>query len=77
MLQILEFKTNNSNHKQILLAVNFIKDNLEEKDKYYSAFNKDILQAITKNWKPFVLEGKKKLINKLNFEIAVLEQLRD
>jgi len=80
ILQSLAFKANNQSYSELLLAIKFIKENTQETGKYYANFDNDALNAVTAKWEPFVLEQtnmKDALqVNRINFELAILEQLR-
>lgn len=81
LLEILEFKSNNDQHKPIIEAIDLIKKYIDKKIVYYP-YDEDIpIEGVVKNkWKDIVLETdllKGHKINRINYEIVLLITLRD
>ena len=86
LLEIFVFNTSNEDCKPILQAIEFIRKNKDSKDKYYSDSEKvPAIEAIASKWRSMVVEEKDiatgskeaKKINRINYEVAILEELHD
>jgi TnpA family transposase len=81
ILKSLEFHSNNSTYKPIIDALNLIKKNSSLSFKYYNLSQDIPIDGVVKSvHQSFVIErnekGKEK-INRINYEICVLQTLRD
>jgi DNA-binding cell septation regulator SpoVG len=81
ILESLEFRTNNQDYKPVLDALDWIKSYKDSKQQYYEITEelptKEILRA---KWYDTVIEKDEKgieKINKMNYEILVLQALRE
>jgi len=78
LLDTFQFTAEEEQMKHLVSAIHFIKS-ASSTDKYYSDTSKVPMEAITKNWRSFVVEKcpttSREQINCMNYEIAILEQL--
>jgi len=81
ILEGLEFHSNNSTHKPIIDALNLIKRNNSLSFKYYDLTEDIPIDGVVKSvQQSFVIEKdekNKEKINRINYEICVLQSLRD
>lgn len=81
ILGVLEFHSNNTAHQPVVEALNFIRKHAESKQQYYPVTAQVPLEdVISANWHELVVhtteEGLEQ-INCVNYELAVLEAVRD
>ena len=80
ILDNLEFRSNNKNHRPSLDALEWLKKNRDLK-KQYLYFGEDIIDdsVIPPKWKSIVIENHNgnDRINRINYEICVLQTLRE
>jgi len=75
LLNSFVFRANNSDMAPMLRAIEFIKQHQNSSDKYYPSFKKVPIEGVINSiWSSTVIE--KQQVNKINYEIAVLEGLR-
>ena len=85
LLEIFVLQTNIDEYKPILRAIEFIIKNKDIKDKYYAYDQEEVpaIDLIEHKWYSQVIEekkdtdrgNKKKIIHRINYEIAILEKL--
>lgn len=81
LLEVLEFRSNNDIHHPIILALELLKKYMDSKAKYYDLEEKIPIEGVLKTgWKDIIIEktdeGKER-INRINYEIIVLQALRE
>jgi TnpA family transposase len=80
LLKSLLLKTNLNDSKPLLEAINVIKHNSDSSHEFYSNdINVPIKNVVPEEWKSLVvikLEGDVRKINKINYEISVLQELK-
>ena len=81
LLSLLEFRSNNQIHRPVISALELLKKYTENRERYYAPDDTVPLEGVIKN--PFLelilettSEGTVK-INRINYELAVLQALRD
>ena len=77
ILKVLPLKEDHADYKPILEAVSFINKYCNESDADSYEATAPLDNIIIPTWEPMVVtkKGDKKIVNKYNYEIAVLEQL--
>ncbi len=81
LLELLQFCSNNQIHRPVILALELLKKYTDSRERYYDQSETVPLDGIIKNnWSDVILEtnpdGTIK-INRINYELAVLQALRD
>lgn len=81
LLSVLEFCSNNDIHRPVIQALELLKKYTESKAKYYDCSEEIPINGVLKSgWKEILLEqdseGKER-INRINYEISVLQALRE
>jgi hypothetical protein len=81
LLEVLEFRSNNDIHRPMILALELLKKYTDSKAKYYDLEEKIPIEGVLKTgWKDIIIEktddGKER-INRINYEIIVLQALRE
>ncbi len=75
LLNIFNFRTNNSETEIVLKAVEFIKQHQNQSDEYYPDIDVvPITGVINSAWRASIIKGQH--VNRMNYEIAVFEALR-
>ena len=80
ILEGLEFRSNNAAWRSILDAIEVLKANQNNRDRYFSAEDVPIDGVVRKKWRDIVIEeapGGGQRINRINYEICVLQALRE
>lgn len=81
LLETLEFRSNNSNHKPVLDALSFLKSNREHRGQYFTNLDDIPVTGVIKPKRvDTVIEQDKDgddRINRINYEIGVLQALRE
>ena len=81
ILNTLKFCSNNDIHKPVIEAVELLKNSVASKKRYFSlSENIPIDGVIRSKWKEAIIEednNENERINKINYEICVLQALRD
>jgi TnpA family transposase len=81
LLDTLEFRSNNSNHKPVLDALSFLKSNREYRGQYFTDLADIPIAGVIKSKRfDWVIEQDKDgddRINRINYEIGVLQALRE
>lgn len=81
LLAVLEFRSNNDIHRPVIQALELLKKYTESKARYYDSEEIIPLAGIIKSgWKEVLLETDsegKEIINRINYEISVLQALRE
>ena len=81
ILETLNFRSNNDSHRPVILALDLLKRNQDNKQRYYT--NDDHLYiegVLTSNWRKLVVEPDSEgndRVNRVNYEICVLQALRN
>ena len=81
LLEVLEFCSNNDIHRPLIKALELLKKYSQRKQRYYDVSEKIPIDGVLKSgWKEILLEktddGKER-INRINYEISVLQALRE
>ncbi|MBE9170565.1 Tn3 family transposase [Pleurocapsales cyanobacterium LEGE 06147] len=81
LLEALEFRSNNDQHRPVIEALEILKKYAHNKARYYDSSEVLPIDGILKSgWKEILLEkdsfGKER-INRINYEISVLQALRE
>ncbi len=81
LLEVLEFRSNNDIHRPLIKALELLKKYSQRKKRYYDASEEIPIDGVLKSgWKEILLEktddGKER-INRINYEISVLQALRE
>lgn len=81
LLEVLEFRSNNDIHRPLIKALELLKKYSPRKARYYDANEAIPIEGVLKSgWKEILLEktndGKER-INRINYEISVLQALRE
>ncbi|WP_156495162.1 Tn3 family transposase, partial [Oleiphilus sp. HI0128] len=80
LLELLKFKSNNTLHRPVLEALEWIADHRESKQQYIILNDRVPIDGVIKpKWREVVIEkqGKTRRINRINYEICVLQMLRE
>src|SRR5262249_26587383 len=81
LLDALEFGSNNAEHRPVIDALEFLKARRESKQRHFSLGDGVPIDGVVRSgWKEIVLEKDKhgvERINRINYEIAVLQALRE
>jgi hypothetical protein len=81
LLETLTFRSNNALHRPVIDAIAFLKARRESKQRYFAPDEGAPTEGVVRSgWKEFVIEQDKngvERINRINYEIAVLQALRD
>ena len=81
LLETLVFRSNNAVHRPVIDAIAFLKARRESKQRYFSPEEGVPIDGVVRSgWKEIILEKDKngvERINRINYEIAVLQALRD
>ncbi len=80
LLDLLLFKSNNQTHRPVLDALEWISEHRESKQQYLILNDRIPIDGVVKpKWRDVVIEkhGKTLRINRINYEICVLQALRD
>ncbi|MCU7939830.1 MAG: Tn3 family transposase [gamma proteobacterium symbiont of Bathyaustriella thionipta] len=81
ILDELEFHSNNSIHQPVITAIDLLKNNRDNKQRYFAIDAEIPIDGVVKKkWKEIILEKDKKgdeRINRINYEISVLQILRE
>ena len=80
ILNTLEFHSNNSEWRPLLIAIDLLKDNSQSGTRYFALEDVPVEGVVRTKWRDIVIEegtqGKQR-INRTNYEICVLQSLRD
>jgi hypothetical protein len=81
LLEELEFRSNNNIHQPLIKALELLKKYSSSKSRYYEAQEEIPIDGVLKSgWREIILEtdgtGKER-INRINYEISVLQALRE
>ncbi len=81
LLEVLEFRSNNESHRPVIKALELLKKYAASKQRYYDTTEDIPIDGVLKSgWKEILLEktddGKER-INRINYEISVLQALRE
>ena len=81
LLEVLEFRSNNESHRPVIKALELLKKYASSKQRYYDTTEDIPIDGVLKSgWKEILLEktddGKER-INRINYEISVLQALRE
>ena len=81
LLAVLEFRSNNDVHRPVIQALELLKKYADSKQRYYSPEDEVPIEGVLKSgWREILLEkdteGNER-INRINYEISVLQALRD
>lgn len=81
LLETLEFRSNNDIHRPVIQAIELLKKYAQSKARYYNSGENIPIDGVLKSgWKEILLEkdsdGKER-INRINYEISVLQTLRE
>ncbi|NET61350.1 MAG: Tn3 family transposase, partial [Symploca sp. SIO2E6] len=81
LLEMLEFRSNNDIHHPIIIALELLKKYAQSQARYYAPGEEIPIDGVLKSgWKEILLEkdpdGKER-INRINYEISVLQALRE
>ena len=81
LLEVLEFHSNNDIHRPLIKALELLKKYCQRKQRYYDATEEIPIEGVLKSgWREILLEkiddGKER-INRINYEISVLQALRE
>ncbi len=81
LLEMLEFRSNNDIHRPVIQALELLKKYADSKARYYDSGEHIPIDGVLKSgWKEILLEkdadGKER-INRINYEISVLQSLRE
>ena len=81
LLETLAFRSNNAAHRPVIDAIAFLKARRESKQRYFSPEEGVPIDGVVRSgWKEIIIEKDKngvERINRINYEIAVLQALRD
>jgi len=81
LLELMEFHSNNAAHQPVIEALNFVKKHANSRQTHYPSLTEVPLQDVVPNgWREQVVqkdENGVEQVNCLNYELAVLETLRD
>ena len=81
LLSTLEFRSNNDVHRPVILALELLKRYSTSNQRYYALGEDLFVDGVLKNdWKDLIVEVDKdgqERINRVNYEICVLQALRD
>ncbi len=78
LLGTLEFRSNNAMHRPVIDALEFLKARRESKQRYFSLEEGAPIDGVVRSgWKEIVLENGVERINRINYEICVLQALRE
>ena len=81
LLEVLQFRSNNDIHRPVIQALELLKKSAQSKSRYYENGETIPIDGVLKSgWKEILLEkdseGKER-INRINYEISVLQALRE
>lgn len=81
LLEMLEFRSNNDIHRPVIVALELLKKYAQSQARYYEKEEEIPIDGVLKSgWKEILLEkdpdGKER-INRINYEISVLQALRE
>ena len=81
LLSILEFRSNNDIHRPVIQALELLKKYTESKASYYDTAEDIPIEGVLKSgWKDILIEtdtSGNERINRINYEISVLQALRE
>jgi TnpA family transposase len=80
LLDALEFRSNNEAHRPVIEALSLLRQHRESRQQYFSINEVPVKGVIRDKWREIVIEeGKdgKERINRINYEICVLQSLRE
>jgi TnpA family transposase len=82
LLEVLDFRSNNATHRPLLDAIDTIKSGRDEQRQHYKLSEIAVDGVIRPKWRDVVIEdvpggGDDKRINRINYELCVLESLRE
>ncbi len=81
LLETLEFRSNNDIHRPLIQAIELLKKYAQSKARYYNSGENIPIDGVLKSgWKEILLEKEedgKERINRINYEISVLQTLRE
>jgi hypothetical protein len=81
LLETLDFRSKNASHRPVIDAIAFLKARRESKQRYFSPEEGVPIDGVVRSgWKEIILEKDKngvERINRINYEIADLQALRD
>lgn len=81
LLSLLEFRSNNDIHRPVIEALELLKKYKDSKQRYYASSEEVPIEGIIRSsWQELILEQQEDdsvRINRINYELAVLQALRD
>jgi hypothetical protein len=80
LLASLEFRSNNATHRPLLDAIDTIRHNQGDSRQYFLLSEIAVEDVIRPKWRDIVVEDAldgSKRVNRINYEICVLQTLRD
>ncbi len=80
LLEVLDFRSNNATHRPLLDAITTIRSRRDEQKQYYNLSEIVVEGVIRPKWRDVVIEdapGGEKRVNRMNYELCVLQSLRD
>jgi len=80
ILDALVFKSNNQMHRPVIDALNLLKKNRDNRQRYFSLDEAPTESVIRNKWQDIVIEKDSNgvdRVNRINYEISVLQVLRD
>jgi TnpA family transposase len=81
LLEMLEFRSNNDSHRPVIQALELLKKYAQSQARYYEKEEEIPIDGVLKSgWKEILLEkdpNGKERINRINYEISVLQALRE
>lgn len=81
ILDILEFRSNNDMHRPVISALELLKKYQGRQERYYSSEDKLFINGVlNSSWRDLIVEADadgKERINRVNYEVCVLQALRD
>ncbi|CAE6866812.1 hypothetical protein R75461_08328 [Paraburkholderia nemoris] len=80
LLDALEFRSNNEAHRPVIDALNLLRQHRDSRQQYFAIDEVPIKGVIRDKWGEIVIDedkGGKERINRINYEICVLQSLRE
>ncbi|CAE6869060.1 Tn3 family transposase ISNpu13 [Paraburkholderia aspalathi] len=80
LLDALEFRSNNEAHRPVIDALNLLRQHRDSRQQYFAIDEVPVKGVIRDKWREIVIDedkGGKERINRINYEICVLQSLRE
>lgn len=80
LLDALEFRSNNEAHRPVIDALNLLRAHRDSRQQYFVIDEVPVKGVIRDKWREIVIDedkGGKERINRINYEICVLQSLRE